>query len=66
MACHGICFWTRVSKTPEKEEKGRKTVREKKDGMMDETYHAICFKKDSSFLPFPPLVFEVTMHSSVQ
>lgn len=30
---------------------------------MDETYHAICLKKDSFFLPFPLLVFEVTSHS---
>lgn len=49
---------TRASEMPKKEEKGRKTAREKKDGMMDETYHAICFLKRilSSFLsPLPSL-----------
>lgn len=57
MACNGICFWTRVSETPEK---GRKKDRQESEGkegwVMDETYHPICcfFLKDSFFLPFPP------------
>lgn len=52
---------------PEKEEKGRKTARDKEDGMMDETYHAMCFKKKGFFfsLPFPAPIFEVTIHPNV-
>lgn len=53
---------TSASEMPEKEEKGRKTARDKEDGMMDETYHAICFKKKRIlfFLLFPAPVFEVS------
>lgn len=57
MARNGICFCTRLSETPEEREKGRKTVREKKDEMIDETYHAVCLKKDSFLTPFPLLFF---------
>lgn len=57
---------TRASDARERRE-GKKHRAREKDGMMDETYHAICFlKKDSFFLPVPPPLFEVAIHSSVQ
>lgn len=69
MACNGICFWTRVSETPEEGEKGRKTDREWRRRGMGDGWDISCsmFKK-GLFPPsfFPPLVFEVNIHSSVQ
>lgn len=65
----GSVFGQEFFETPEEGEKGRATDgdSEGEEGwVMDETYHAVCLKKDSFFLPTLPLVFEVTIHPSVQ
>lgn len=63
----GSVFGQEFLRRQRKERKeDRQRVKEKRDGMIDETYHAVCLKKDSFFLPFPAFLFEVTTHSSVQ
>ncbi len=66
MKRNGIFFGQEFLRRQRKERKGEDRERRKKDGMIDETYHAICLKKDSFFILFPSLVFEVTIYSSVQ
>lgn len=64
----GSVFLDKFVRRQRKERKEkRQTESEVEEGwVMYETYHAICLKRDSFFLPFHPLVLEVIIHSGVQ